>query len=40
MKHSQDCLKQWLASEKTPKRISIKTYEPDPISLEDLKEEN
>lgn len=26
MKHSQECLKQWLASEKTPKRIVLTEF--------------
>jgi hypothetical protein len=26
MKHSQECLKQWLASEKTPKKVILTEY--------------
>jgi hypothetical protein len=26
MKHSQDCLKQWLASEKNPKRVLLTEF--------------
>ena len=31
-KHTHECLKNWINSEKTPKRIAITTYEPNPTN--------
>lgn len=31
MKHSQECLKQWLASEKTPKRVVLTEFKKEKL---------